>query len=190
VGPRRAALTPVATAEFDDLRPGMFFVYAGPRRWFVLPTAGAGQILGLEPEHGVVHVRLFWPAPDTEDGSERLEPAVGHLPILWSRFRSSLRQLLDHRPVPLDARESLLSWRARRAKDEVGAFDVPLWRALQLAWETVLVPDAVESSGEAGAPSPDNLLIAFAFPKRGADGTFRVVEVSAVPRLPRDDADQ
>ena len=180
----------MATRELDDLRPGMLFLYRGPRRWFVLPTAGAGQILGLEPEHGVVHVRLFWPAPDTEDGRECLEPSVGHLPILWSRFQSSLRELVDHRPVPVDARESLLAWRARRAKDEVGAFDVPLWRALQLAWETVLGQDAVESSGEAGALSPENLLIVWAFPKRGPDGTFRVVEVSAVERRSGGDADQ
>ena len=179
----------MATSELDDLRPGMFFVYAGPRRWFVLPTAGAGQILGLEPEHGVVHVRLFWPAPDSEDGGERLEIAVGHLPILWSRFQASLRELLDRRPVPLDARESLLSWRDRRAKGEVGAFDVPLWRALQLAWETVLEPDAIDSSHEAGAPSPETLVIAWAFPKRASDGAFKVVEVHAVDREPGDDAD-
>jgi hypothetical protein len=170
------------TAVFDDLKPGMFFVYRGPRRWLFFPSAGAGQIIGLEPQHGVVHVRLYWPAAANAGEEERLEVTVGHLPILWSCFEGSLRELMDVGPVPVDARPSLLAWRERRARGEVGAFDVPLWRALRYAWETLLDSHGLEASHEPAAPSPETVVIEWAFPKRGATGDFNVVEVSATER--------
>jgi hypothetical protein len=158
-----------------DLEPGLYFTYRR-RRWFLFRSRAAGlaQIVGLDLEEGVVHLRIFWTPENEDDPREGLDlVAVGHLPIVLSQFMASSPEAVEKHPVPSDCWNAISAWRERHKKGEVGAFSVPLWEAGELTWES-----ALESVGG----SPDDLFIETAFPKRGSTGGFNVLEVAAVPR--------
>jgi len=161
--------------KLTDLEIGLYFTYRR-RRWLLFRsrTAGLGQIIGLDQEEGVVHVRIFWTPADEGDLREGLDlVAVGHLPIVFSKFLASSPEAVEKHPVPQDCRSSIAAWRARHAQGEVGAFSVPLWEAVNLIWETAL---------ESGNGSAEDLFIETAFPKRGPSGGFTVLEVATQPR--------
>lgn len=158
-----------------DLEPGLYFTYRR-RRWFWFRSraAGLGQIVGLDLEKGVVHLRIFWTPGDENEQRERLDlVAIGHLPIVFSQFMASSPEAIEKHAVPSDCWNSISTWRERHKNGEVGAFSVPLWEAVELTWETAL---------ESGQGSVDDLFIETAFPKRGPSGDFNVLEVAAHPR--------
>ncbi|HLL24424.1 MAG TPA: hypothetical protein VK427_19970, partial [Kofleriaceae bacterium] len=90
--------------KLTDLEPGLYFTYRR-RRWifFRSRAVGLGQIVGLDPEAGVVHLRIFWTPDDEDDLREGLDlVAVGHLPIVFSQFMASSPEGLEKHPVPSD----------------------------------------------------------------------------------------
>lgn len=103
---------------FDSLVPGMgfgFLALVGA----VLPGGVAiGQVVGLEPNNGIVHVRTFRPGSDPECN----RPDIGFILMLFTSFRRSVRFLHAHGPVPNDVWPILSAWRERHALGQVGAF--------------------------------------------------------------------
>ena len=159
---------------FDSLVPGMGFGFSGPRRFLVLPGGVAiGQVVGLEPHSGIVHVRTFRPGSDPE----RHRPDIGFIPMLFTSFRRSVRFLHAHGPVPNDVWPVLSTWRERHALGQVGAFVRPLWQVEEMVWQTVQESEPTHN--------PDNTYIEYAFVKLApGTTTFSVVEVSGVPIVP------
>ncbi len=157
---------------FEELSPGMWFGYAGPRVLGLLPGGVAvGQVIGLDPGHGVVHVRTFRPV-----GADPLEqrPEILHIPFLFSAFRASVRFLDAVGPVPASVWPSLSAWRERRASGEVGAFSRPLWKVERLIWSVL--------DGPSTGLGPANAFVEYAFPKLDpSTNSYRIIEVAGVP---------
>jgi hypothetical protein len=123
-----------------------------------------GKVIGVEPDHGVAHVRTYV-SGDSEDDDPGID--IGHLPILTSELLKSIAKLHEVGRVDEDCWETVGAWRRRRSAGEVGAFATPLWKAEQLAREAL----PAEGRGR---------VIRYAFVKRSpTDGKFSIVEVSA-----------
>lgn len=152
--------------QFADLTSGLLFLYRGPRRYGIWTTTAIGQVLGIEPEHGVVHVRTFAESPEDESS---LDVDIAHLPILYSAFERSVIELLQERDSPDDWWSSLHAWRNRRREGTAGAFKVPLWKAERMAWES--------ANEEGNEDFRKTFFIEYAFPKPGPSGGMDTVEV-------------
>jgi hypothetical protein len=150
--------------------PGQMFLYRGPRRFGLLPTSAPGQVLGFDDRYGVVHACLYW----EDDEVDELKPDIAHMPIVRSVFQKSIQALLGERDPPPLAIDTIQAWRNRRAKDGLGAFTLPIWRARRNAWRTALKSEPHLTVREA--------YLAYAFPRRGPDGAYRIVEVERVLR--------
>jgi hypothetical protein len=157
---------------FSSPEPGVYFTY-GRKRLFFRTGIGLGQVIGVDVEHGVIHVRVFFANVDDDDPREGRDlVAVGHLPILLSKWKASAPELVEKHPVPPDSGESIAAWRDRHRRGEVGAFSVSLPDAMELVAETV---------AESGR-SLEEVRVIYAFPKIGSARKMNVVEVGAETR--------
>ena len=120
-------------------------------------------MLSIEPESGIVHVRVF----AFEGDSSVLAGSIGHLPILASRLAPTIVSETEQGPVPNDSWPSIISWREAHGKDLAGAFGVYLAKAVGLVWETIA------SAGDGS--NADNTWVETAYPLRGPDGSYRTV---------------
>ena len=157
--------------KFEDLSSGLLFLYRGPRKYGVLTTSALGQVLGIEPEHGVVHVRTY---AESQGDESSLDVDIAHLPILFSAFERSVIELLQQRDSPDDWWNSLHSWRTRHREGAAGAFKVPLWKAERMAWES--------AKEERKKDLRKTSFIEYAFPKPGPSGVMDTVEVLCVEK--------
>lgn len=161
--------------RFRQVESGLYFTYrrAWPLR-VVSRGAGLGQVLDVDHELGVVHVRVFRTVDEDDSELEGRDlVAIGHLPVGVRGLVRSSPTALDVQTVPADACEHIDLWRTRRAAGDVDAFGVPLWNAVRLVAETV----ASKHSGRL-----DELFIASAWVRRDERGALRVVEVVAFDR--------
>lgn len=148
-----------------DVERGIAFTYYGPRRG-ILRRRGiaAGVVVGVDQAIGIVHVRTM------RSKGDAVTTDIGHIPIQLSAFTRSLHALGEKAPqVADDASQEVSRWRLRHSRGEVGAFSCALWEAEHMAWETV--PASDRQSGR------DRLYIAYAYPKRDEEGSYRTVEV-------------
>ncbi len=152
------------------LSPGRIFLYYGPRgRWFRRGIASA-KVLMFSETFDVVHIRTYV----DRDGQGALAVDVGHMPISWSTFASSVFEVSDAVRPPEALPSTVQDWKDRHGRGEVGAFTVPIWEAESLAWSTAMENAPVTQRQE--------LWIEYAFPKRSADGRFSRVEVAVAQR--------
>jgi hypothetical protein len=151
--------------RLSSVERGSVFTYYGPRRGLLRRRGiAAGVVLAIDQAIGIVHVRTMRPVGEVSVTD------VGHIPILWSAFGASVSSLGDKAPeIAQQAAGSVAAWRQRHARGEVGAFSCPLWEAERMAWE--VVSDADKQHGR------DRVYLAYAFPKKDAEGSFRTVEV-------------
>jgi len=140
-------------------------------RWrrFSLPWRrqgyGVGQVLALEPESTIVHLRLF-----SLDRSDEWPYAIGHLPITARNLTPYVKENRGHQPLGTDFWEPLNRWRGEYARGQASAFGVPLPDAVSL------VLKAVDPEGTTGGlPAP----ILTAYPVLDDDGKFTVVRALA-----------
>jgi hypothetical protein len=135
--------------------------------------AGLGQVVGVDPDLGVIHVRVFW-GDDEDDGLEGVDlVAIGHLPIGVRGFVRSSPVVVEQRSVPEAAQAHVDAWRARKAALDVDAFGISLWDAVRNVLHTV---------PRGGTRGVDGLRIESAWLKRDERGAFRIVEAVAVDR--------
>ena len=126
------------------------------------------QMLSIESQGGIVHVRVF--ANDTFNPI-----SVGHIPILASKLVRDIKEKLEHRPVPVDSWTALNQWRELHVSGTAGAFSLPLWKVIEIAWEVV--------NHESPGKNPSNFYIESAFPISGSLGRFREVRAIGCPLL-------
>jgi hypothetical protein len=151
----------------EELAPGIIFSYRAPESSDSSPRkAAAGQILGLEGDRGIVHVRLF----DRVD--EGLRVFIGHVPVAFDALCRSAARIVAEAAAPEDWRETYQAWSERRAHGDVAAFDMPLDEVAKRALE------AVTESMDAVAPG--SVTLRWVFPKRGASGGFNIIEAAIV----------
>ena len=144
--------------------PGKGFAFRWRTSWWPYPRVfGAGQVLSLEPDIGVVHVRVFAFSGD----SSVLAGSIGHLPILASRLSPTIVSETGQEPVPTACWPFLNAWREAHGRNLAGAFGVYLGRAVDLIWETIA------SAGD-GA-NADNTWVETAYPERSPNGSYRKV---------------
>jgi hypothetical protein len=133
--------------------PGTVITFRLARRLFGWKR-GTAQILGLESEHGIIHVRVL--------GAE----LIGHLPIAAPAFLRSGAKELRAGVVPQDSWKALAEWREQYSRGEAGAFGVSLAEAIDLVFQTV----------REGREPGDDPHVESAYPVRGADGVHNIVK--------------
>jgi hypothetical protein len=157
--------------EIKVPRPGTYFDFASQLQRPGSASLMKGQVLALDGELGVVHVRVL-------EGAVGAAPSevIQHLPIIGTRLMASLRSAGGSGEVPLDFRPWLAEWRELNGSGEASAFGVPLGDAMSLIWETVheTMPGATSAK----------LHIRSAFPVKSPDGVYSSVRVLAFPREP------
>lgn len=132
--------------------PGQLFTYRGKRR-LLRRQSGAGQVLGREPAHDIVFVRIFDVSGDV------LTPLIGFLPVTSAAYTASKVSIVEQIPLP-DGWEALRDeWRAEWRAGEAGVFSLPLHEITADSLETV---DYLKDGG----------VIELAFPRRSASGRF------------------
>jgi hypothetical protein len=148
-----------------EIERGTVFTYYGPPRGLLRRRGVApGVIVGTDQAIGVVHVRTL------RGQGEAVTTDIGHIPIQWSAFERSLHMLAEKVPqVADDASQEVARWRQRHARGEVAAFSCVLWEAERQAWESVPAEDRQQGR--------DRLYIAYAYPRRDEQGSYRSVEV-------------
>lgn len=154
-----------------DLTPGQFFTYRGPSRLGFGGGFAVGQVVGVESAIGIVHVSTFFDSPQDPNA---LDVEIGFLPILFSAFKKSVRELKEERQLPANRLSLVQSWRGRLAAGEAGAFSSELWKAEARVWETIhsTRPDA----------SRETFFVEYAYPVADESGDLRSVEVSTFER--------
>lgn len=147
-----------------EFYPGTVFIYRGPRSgWLGARTYAIGEVLAVDEDAGILHVRTL-----RSSGQDGVGPKVevGHIPVLRRQLMRDLVEIVGKAKPDVDCWATVNEFRRRHARGEVGAFSGRLWKAEQLARETL--PD-----GEARKP------IHHTFVKRAnGDGPLSVVEVS------------
>lgn len=152
--------------KFEGLKPGMVFEFKGFRSApFYRRNSHAGIIIDLERSDGIVHVMVLRP----KNKEEEAEADILHIPMLYSAWKDSLPQVLHESPPP-KADIFLRPWREARELGQAGAFNIPLHEVTATAWMIALEnkPEGVD---------PLDYVIITAFPKPGADGGYKVMEV-------------
>jgi hypothetical protein len=150
--------------------PGMFFTYHHNPKLFRKNNFGLAQMLSIEPENGIVHLRIyvFKEAPHDHVG-------IAHMPILASSVEKSHREDYEQHKVPIDSWKYVNEWRDAYNKGLVGAFSPPIWKAVDMIWETV-------TANEDGN-TLDNCLVESAYPVKGPKGTFNVIHAITSKRV-------
>ena len=148
----------------ESIVPGQLFTYRG--KWRLLRRQrGAGQVLGWEPDHDILFIRVF------DVSGEDQAPLIGFLPITVSAYEQSGIQMIKWLPVPDDWEDLCGEWRDRWRNGEAGVFAEPLRQATEDTLQTV---DYLRRGG----------VIELAFPKRSSSGVFDTIE--AIVREPID----
>ena len=154
---------PIATVA--DLVVGQIFTF-GPSASLRIAKRAVGQILGVEDDPAIVHVRLF------ERTGDELRVFIGHLPIAFVALQGSSARVLAVGAAPQDWEETRQNWSERRQRGEVAAFDMRLAEIVERALEAVT--DSVD------AVAPESVTLRWVFPKRGASGGFNIIEAAIV----------
>ena len=150
--------------------PGVAFAIAWKRQWlpFWRGRYGAGQVLAIEEDTAVVHIRIF-----SMDAADDWPYMIGLLPILAPCLKPHVRREWGTYHVGNDHWGPLNRWRRERARGEASCFDVALPIAVDLAFR------AVNPEGSFATPQAP---IEAAYPVRGETGEFSAVRAFSWPR--------
>lgn len=109
------------------LFPGTVFIYRGPRERLFGPRPYAiGEVLAIDEEPGIVHVRTL-----RGRGREGNGPVVevGHIPVLRRQLDRDLVEVVGKAKPDIDCWATVNEFRRRFRLGEVGAFVGRLWQS-------------------------------------------------------------
>jgi hypothetical protein len=150
--------------------PGMFFIYHHQRKFLRRNRFGLAQMLSIEPENGIVHIRIY---VFTEEPHDHV--GIAHLPILASSVEKSFRGDYKQHIVPTDSWKYINEWRDMYKQGIAGAFSPSIWKTVDMVWETI-------TDNEDGN-TLENCLVESAYPIKRPGGTFNCIRAITSKRI-------